>query len=336
LADAQGEVKGIFSQHFFNRAPESLGQSCQRRYLPFQEKESYGWLAAFEELQTAFASGNHQQVLLIADREADIHQLLQAGQHSHLHSLIRRSHNPCLQDETPLWQALEEQSPAFCYSSEVEGVDGKRRTARLQVRYQALQLPAGYRPKEQPALQKVELWAIQAREISPPPAEKPLCWNLLTDLAIEQAAMAERLLRFYSYRWRIERFHYVLKQGCQVEKLQLQTPEALQKAIQLYSWIAYKVLQTQHCLQIQPQAALQQIGLQVQDYQQLGQVVRATKKKNLCLVSQPKVADFAELIARLGGSMRWKNQPLGVVCLWRGWKDCLLLKQAWAVWNTYG
>jgi hypothetical protein len=128
----------------------------------------------------------------------------------------------------------------------------------------------------------------------------------------------------------------VLKQGCQVEKLQLQTPEALQKAIQLYSWIACKVLQTQHCLQIQPQADLQQIGLQVQDYQQLGQVVRATKKKNLCLVSQPKVADFAELIALLGGSMRWKNQPLGGVCLWRGWKDFLLLKQAWAVWNTYG
>lgn len=336
LANDQGEVKGVFSQRFFNRPLESLGKAKERRRQPIESKESYRWIEDFEHLQAAFAQATHQQVLLIADREADIHELLQARKHEHIHYLIRSSQPRCCLSGESIWQALEGQAPIFCYQLEVEQANGKRRKARLQVRYTALQLRPGYRPKDQSALQAIEVWIIQAKEIDPPPAETPLCWHLLTDLAIGQAATAERLLRFYSYRWRIERFHFLLKQGCQVEQLQLKSPASLQKAIRLYSGMAWKVLQSQHFLQTHPQADLEQLGVSQEDYQRLGQLVKATKKNNLVLVSKPTVGHFIDLIALLGGSMRWKNQPLGVVCLWRGWKDFLLLKQAWAVWNTYG
>ncbi len=336
LATAQGEVKGVFSQRFFNRSLESLGKAKERRHQPIESKESYRWVEDFEDLQAAFAPAIHQQVLLIADREGDIHELLQARQYGHIHYLIRSAHpRICLEGQS-IWQSVEEQAASFSYALEVEQAEGKTRIAHLEVRYQALQLRPGYRPKDQTALQAVCLWVIQAKEVNPAKGESPLCWCLLTDLAVLQGEMAERLLRFYSYRWRIERFHYLLKQGCQIEQLQLKAPQALQKAIRLYSWLAWKVLQSQHYLQAHPLAPLEKIGVNQQDYQRLGQVVKATKKKNLSLVSQPTLGHFVELIALLGGSMGWKNKPIGVVCLWKGWKDFLLLRQAWMACDTCG
>jgi hypothetical protein len=43
----------------------------------------------------------------------------------------------------------------------------------------------------------------------------------LTTLAITSAADVVQYLRWYSYRWLIERYHYVLKSGCRVEQLKL-------------------------------------------------------------------------------------------------------------------
>ena len=38
-------------------------------------------------------------------------------------------------------------------------------------------------------------------------------------------------VRWYSYRWLIERYHYVLKSGCGIEKLQLETAKSLEMAL---------------------------------------------------------------------------------------------------------
>lgn len=45
-------------------------------------------------------------------------------------------------------------------------------------------------------------------------------------------------MRWYSYRWLIERYHYVLKSGCGIEKLQLETAERLEMALATYSIVA--------------------------------------------------------------------------------------------------
>lgn len=36
-------------------------------------------------------------------------------------------------------------------------------------------------------------------------------------------------LRWYSYRWLSERYHYVLKSGCRLEQLQLETAERIHR-----------------------------------------------------------------------------------------------------------
>lgn len=50
-------------------------------------------------------------------------------------------------------------------------------------------------------------------------------------MPVESPQMAKKIIGYYTLRWVIERFHYMLKQGKKVEKLQIVQPQALQNAI---------------------------------------------------------------------------------------------------------
>lgn len=55
-------------------------------------------------------------------------------------------------------------------------------------------------------------------------------------------AQAIQCLTWYTYRWRIERYHYILKSGCRIEELQRETAERLQLAVAVYSIVAWRLL----------------------------------------------------------------------------------------------
>lgn len=49
-------------------------------------------------------------------------------------------------------------------------------------------------------------------------------------------------MHWYTLRWVIERFHYVLKSGCHIEQLQLETAARLQRALATYALVAWRLL----------------------------------------------------------------------------------------------
>ncbi len=54
---------------------------------------------------------------------------------------------------------------------------------------------------------------------------------------------ARQGVQWYTYRWRIERFHFVLKTGgSNVETLQLQEYDRMVRAIARYSIVAWRIL----------------------------------------------------------------------------------------------
>ncbi len=57
-------------------------------------------------------------------------------------------------------------------------------------------------------------------------------------------------MRWYSYRWLIERYHFVLKSGCGLEKLQLETGRRIEMALATYSIVAWRLLWLTYCLTI--------------------------------------------------------------------------------------
>ncbi|NES84285.1 MAG: transposase [Moorea sp. SIO2B7] len=53
----------------------------------------------------------------------------------------------------------------------------------------------------------------------------------MTSLTITSVSDVEQYVRWYSYPWLIERYHYVLKSGCHLEQLQLKTAQRLEMAL---------------------------------------------------------------------------------------------------------
>ena len=83
---------------------------------------------------------------------------------------------------------------------------------------------------------------ILLQEIGAPPDQEPVQWLLLTALAVQTLAEAERCVIWYSWRWCIERRHFVLKSGCSYEKLQRETTERLWRALTIHLIVAWRML----------------------------------------------------------------------------------------------
>ncbi len=57
------------------------------------------------------------------------------------------------------------------------------------------------------------VYAVYAREINVPEGCEPVEWMLLTSECVTTQQEAEQILRWYTYRWRIEEYHKILKSG---------------------------------------------------------------------------------------------------------------------------
>lgn len=84
--------------------------------------------------------------------------------------------------------------------------------------------------------------AVLAREQDPPAGVKAIQWLLLTTRSATIFAEAEQVLDLYLCRWQIEIYFRILKSGCTIEKLQLETRERLEPALAVYMIIAWRVL----------------------------------------------------------------------------------------------
>jgi Transposase Tn5 dimerisation domain len=90
-------------------------------------------------------------------------------------------------------------------------------------------------------LPPVAVTAIYAAECQPPRGEEPIGWLLLTSLPVTDFPSACTVVQWYRCRWEMELFFRVLKQGCQIERLRLQTDQRLLNAIAIYLIIAWRI-----------------------------------------------------------------------------------------------
>ena len=140
-------------------------------------------------------------------------------------------------------------------------------------------------------------------------------WLLLTTLPIESFADAERLVRWYTYRWRIERYPFTLKSGCRLEELQLETAERLRRALALYAMAAARLLHLTYLARREPEAPCEP-AVSAEEWEVLWRQFRPGE----ALPAQPPpLREAIRWIGRLGGFLGRKGdgEP-GVKALWRG------------------
>lgn len=334
----QGQPLGLFWQKIWHRqhrakppADETAEQKKQRhtkarkanRARAFAQKESYRWVEAMTTVEQQVAAST--RVIHVFDREGDIAEVFdQFNQLTHGGVVVRAAHNRSLEDDPHhLWEKLEAQPIRAYHKVELsETKIRKARTAKLAVQFCPVQLrpPARLGPQSQ-----LQVYAVYAHEVDGPEAEAPLCWMLLTSEKVTTVEMAKTILRWYSYRWRVEEYHKLLKSGCQAERYRL-AAEGMKPLLGLLSVIAADLLRLTYLQRTQPEMPAEAVLTSAQ--------IKVLKAKSSRLPKTLTVGWAVEVIARLGGYLEHRRKtPIGIQVLWRGWAKLQNLVEGWQLAN---
>jgi hypothetical protein len=235
------EPLGLLGQHIWAPINEKRGSS-ELRNLSIEQKESYKWLRTLKWLNNWMKDYNGQAIV-VGDQEGDFYEHFSASRNPNVELVIRLHHRQRL----VIWENkkmnINELQSNLCCSGERKVVlsarkGQKERTAILSVYYAPIICPAS----ENRTGSDVPLYVVWAVERDIKPGIEPIEWIILTTIPIENFEDACRILDIYTTRWIIERFHYVLKQGLRVERLQFDNFPRLTNAIKLCSIVAWQLL----------------------------------------------------------------------------------------------
>jgi hypothetical protein len=274
------------------------------------------------------------QLVNVTDREGDLYDLFVAALRvpfpSRVHLLVRARHDRKLEDrERTLWQEVG-RAPVAATLSVLVGRRGDQpsRLARLNLRFCRVHLQAPSRKADQPP---IELWAIEAQEVSPvPKGVARIVWRLLTTLPVTCAQEAIEKVRWYAQRWQIEVIHKVLKSGCQIEQRQLETAQRLERVLSVDLVAAWRVLALCKAAREMPDDPISN-WLPAAQWQALCCYVhrQTTPPK-----TAPSVRQAVLWIAQLGGFLARKSdgEP-GTKTLWRGLHQLDVMTNMWRVFH---
>lgn len=330
-SSTNGVPLGILHQQVWSRDLDEIGKKHQRHKKPIQEKESQRWLTALEVTQSLISQ--ETVVVTVADREADIYDLLVLPRRSNSELLIRATHNRRVKRNAEAQQVerLYEVMPQMptCGQLTLELRRHPERVARsatLTLRTTTLQLQPPQNHPEAESLAPVSVQVILAQEENPPAGVEPVSWLLLTTLPVTCFEDVVQCLRWYSYRWLIERYHYVLKSGCRLEQLQLETAERIQRALATYTIVAWRLLWITYLARYHPETPADTV-LATHEWQALYCTIHKTPQPP---PSPPSLNRCIRWIAQLGGFLGRKGdgEP-GVKTIWQGLRRLHDIAQTW-------
>jgi hypothetical protein len=234
---------GLLDLHRWARAPGSLGQEKDAERA-LEDKESVRWVDGFARVNDLAEQLTDTRLTYIADREGDLYDLfVEAPCPEHgADWLVRVQHRERLLADGRKLRAVLDAAPVLTeITFERPAAKGRpARTVHQQIKVVRVTLKAPARPDR--TLPEVTVTALLATEPRPPADEAPLHWLLLTNLPVETPEQAIEKLSWYLCRWQIEVYFKVLKSGCRIEELQLETRARLESALAFYMIIAWRVL----------------------------------------------------------------------------------------------
>lgn len=315
-----GVPLGILHQTTWARETNRRDAGYRQRKALIEEKESSRWLEHQEVSQQLISEDT--ELILMTDREGDIYELFAQHRRAKSEFLIRAAQNRNTKtvafsdDVIPLFEAIRQQPCQGLRTLELQRTPKRGpRVATLSVRYGTLWLQP---PQGHPKASEFGAIAVQvvlAEEEHPPEGEKAIGWLLLTTLPVNSFEDACRCLERYSKRWIIERYNFVLKSGCRLEELQLESADRLERALATYSIVAWRLLWLTYEVRVNPDASVETV-LEEHEWQALYCTIHKTTE----LPPQPpSIGQCVRWIAKLGGFLGRKGDgDPGVKTLWRG------------------
>jgi hypothetical protein len=310
-ARPEGAVVGLFAQQCRRPSPAPEGETRGERLS--RSRKSQKWAAG---IKPAGVPPRGSRWILVADREADIYEVLRDCQKQEVDFVIRSCQNRRLAAGGGHLQSAVAQAAVLGQTTlEVRGAKGlAKRTALLEVRSLRVSADGPWRPGQwQEPLP--EMGVVEVREVNAP-AEigQPLRWILLTSLACTTWAQAQRIVGYYTGRWWIEEYHKALKSGTGVEASQLEQADRLEPLIAILAVVATRLLNAKLLARSQPDslAAGQSFG---------PELLALMEKKFGSPPGGWTNRNLIRAIARIGGFIGRKSdgEP-GWQTIWRGWQ----------------
>jgi hypothetical protein len=291
----------------------------ERRDKGIDEKESRRWIDSYQS--SCAVQGQLPQTLVVnlADAEGDLYEWFVDHQEfspdTRAQWIVRAAQNRrVLESETgKLWSTLE-QAPALG-TLKIEVKARPQRPARLAdvtLRSASVMLRAPQRVGHQ--LPCVSINAVLAREENAADGVEPLEWLLLTSLPVNSLEQASTVVEWYGVRWSIEVFFNVLKNGCQVSRLQLETEDRLLPCIGLYLITTWRVLYSLMLGRACPQLSCEMV-FEASEWRAAYIVVKRCQPPD----TPPSLGEMVSLVTSLGGYLGRKNDgPPGPKAMWVG------------------
>jgi hypothetical protein len=316
-----GMVLGVVAQEQWTRPVAEQGVAARRRERAIADKESRKWLSGLDATNAAARACPTTHWIVEGDRECDIYDVFLREREAAVDLVVRAAQDRALADdpavdETHLLRArVAAQAVGGTYALDVprQGARPARR-AEIAVRWARVEVRSP-RSRADEDLPPVTLWAVWAHEEAPPLGVEALDWLLLTTLPVHTADQARTVLGYYARRWGIEIFHKVLKSGCSIERRRLAALDHMQRALALYSVIAWRVLTATLLARAQPDLPCTAL-LDDDEWHALYCAIHQSTQPP---VDPPSLADATRWIAQLGGFLRRAAGDVpGVTVLWRG------------------
>lgn len=326
---------GFSSIDIWNRSEDNLLKN-ERHYKDskIEDKESYKWIKAIDDTLKNITGAD--SITFVADREADIYDVLAKPRTDNTHYVIRSKANRNISSKMKLHTYLSNATIKFDFELEIEGdirKKSKSRQAKLSVKYEHVSIlrPDSCNDKTLPKSITVNVVEVSEQTSS----KTKIHWLIYTTHPVTTDQQAMQIVLWYKARWNIEQIHRLLKtEGLEIEKTQLEKADSIKKLIALGLSATLIVMQLHLAYSSQTEEDInigfdkpEQEFLKVLNIKLEGKL---EKRKNPYKQGQLRWATW--IIARLGSWSGYKSQrPPGVITLQKGIVKFYQMYQGWAL-----
>lgn len=315
----QGNVIGILDQQCWVRPqPKPKNES--------KEKESSKWINGMESARSVLyeAAGELAvpRLIHLMDREGDAYEVMMAVEDFDDSAIIRSVQNRRTDDPLAKSHKAIRNQPVLGHASiEVKRKkDTPQRKALVEVRLMAVTLEPDL--KRYPHAWPMRWNLVEVWEPTPPAEVEPLHWLLWTREIATTEEDALEVVRKYTCRWPIEEMHLVLKSGCRVEDMRLETWGRLENAVRVNASVAARIVMLRDLSREHPQT----LALQVLEKDEVDALVNHFGKGKAIAAAELTIRQAVLWIGRLGGHLNRKSDGMpGVRTMWRGLQALALL-----------
>lgn len=315
---------GLLHQEYRTRetpSDQTLSKE-EKKARPIEEKESYQWLSTIEGASKGIPEGVDR--IHVCDREGDFYELFDMAEKNGETFLVRILQDRQTLDGRKIITDLKQQDPQGTLAVHIARDTKKNIPARIVLMnyaYGEYEIICPRRRKEDHLAKSIKISGIYVWE-SGVPKEKRIQWLLMTNSKLADNESAVKMIEYYAQRWKIERFHYVLKSGCGIEKKQARSYESLCLLTLLNSEIAMRILNLTYIGRLFPNAPCN-ILLEEDEWRVLYCISNKTKQYPEKPYTLQKAIRY---IAKLGGFVGAPSdgEP-GVKVMWIGLEKLLYI-----------